>query len=122
MDCIFCNMPEDSIITENNLAYAIYDKYPVTEGHILIITKSHVKDYFSSSDDEKEAMLTLMEECKDILDEKYKPDGYNIGLNCGVEAGQTIMHLHMHLIPRYEGDIDDPTGGVRGVIPDKRVY
>ena len=122
MDCIFCNMPEDSIITENNLAYAIYDKYPVTEGHILIITKNHVKDYFSASNDEKEAILTLMEECKDILDEKYKPDGYNIGLNCGVEAGQTIMHLHMHLIPRYVGDIDDPTGGVRGVIPEKRVY
>ena len=115
-------MPEENIIIENDLAYAIYDKYPVTEGHILIITKNHVKDYFSASDEEKKAVFSLVEECKNLLEEKYQPDGYNIGLNCGFEAGQTIMHLHMHLIPRYKGDIDDPTGGVRGVIPDKRIY
>ncbi len=122
MDCPFCNIKQDQIIKENKYAYAIYDKYPVSEGHILVISKNHIRDYFCASKEEKEAVFSLMEECKEILDEKYNPDGYNIGLNCGVEAGQTIMHLHLHLIPRYEGDIDDPTGGVRGVIPEKRVY
>ena len=122
MDCPFCNMVSDKILIENKYAYAVYDKYPVTEGHILIITKKHIKDYFEASEKEKEAIFSLMEEAKNFLDQKYEVDGYNIGLNCGYEAGQTIMHLHMHLIPRYEGDIDDPTGGVRGVIPEKRVY
>ena len=122
MNCPFCKIEEEKILCENKHAYAIFDKYPVNKGHILVITKNHIRDYFSASKEEKEAIFTLMEECKDMLDEKYNPKGYNIGLNCGKEAGQTIMHLHLHLIPRYEGDIDDPTGGVRGVIPEKRVY
>ena len=122
MDCPFCNIKQYQIVKENEFAYAIYDKYPVNKGHILVISKKHLRDYFSASKQEKEAVFSLMEECKKILDEKYNPDGYNIGLNCGIEAGQTIMHLHLHLIPRYDGDIDDPTGGVRGVIPEKRVY
>lgn len=122
MNCPFCNIEEDKIISKNRHAYAIYDKYPVNEGHILIITKNHISDYFSASKEEKAAIFSLMEECKDILDKKYNPDAYNIGLNCGKEAGQTIMHLHLHLIPRYSGDIDDPTGGIRGAIPEKRVY
>ncbi|MFW5980343.1 MAG: HIT family protein [Bacillota bacterium] len=122
MDCPFCNITDDDKIFENDLAYAIYDKYPVNKGHILIITKNHTKDYFSATEKERRAIFTLMEKCKKFLDEKYNPDAYNIGINCGREAGQTIMHFHLHLIPRYRGDIDDPTGGVRGVIPEKRVY
>ncbi|RKD31255.1 HIT family protein [Thermohalobacter berrensis] len=122
MGCTFCNIESLNIILENNLAFAIYDKYPVSKGHMLIITKRHIENYFQTKDEEKIAIMELLEECKRYLDKKYKPDGYNIGINCGKEAGQTIMHLHVHLIPRYKGDIDDPTGGVRGVIPSKRIY
>ena len=122
MSCPFCNINEDKIIAKNKFSYAIYDKYPVNKGHILIISKKHIRDYFDASTEVREAIFDLMEDCKSLLDNKYNPDGYNIGFNCGKEAGQTIMHFHLHLIPRYEGDIEDPTGGVRGVIPEKRVY
>jgi diadenosine tetraphosphate (Ap4A) HIT family hydrolase len=122
LDCPFCEIPEKNIIKENKLCLAVYDKYPVSKGHMLIITKRHVKDYFAALKTEKSSLLELMEECRIFLKNKYKPDGYNVGLNCGAAAGQTIMHLHLHLIPRYINDIDDPTGGVRGVIPAKRIY
>ena len=118
--CIFCNQEE--IVLENELAWARYDKYPVSPGHLLIITKRHVADFFDTTIEERRALNDLLEECKKMLDREYSPDGYNIGVNCGTAAGQTIMHLHIHLIPRYQGDIDNPRGGVRGVIPDKRIY
>ncbi len=122
LDCPFCKIKKNKIIIENELSIAVYDKYPVNKGHILIITKRHVIDYFDALEEEKKSLLKLMEKCRSFLDREYKPDGYNIGLNCGRAAGQTIMHLHLHLIPRYKNDIDDPTGGVRGVIPKKRIY
>ena len=119
-NCIFCNQEE--IVLENELAWARYDKYPVSPGHMLIITKRHVAEFFDTTIEERRALNDLLEECKKMLDREYSPDGYNIGVNCGAAAGQTIMHLHIHLIPRCQGDIDNPRGGVRGVIPDKRVY
>ncbi len=119
-NCIFCNQEE--LILENELAWARYDKYPVSPGHLLIITKRHVADFFDTTIEERRALNDLLEECKKMLDREYSPDGYNIGVNCGTAAGQTIMHLHIHLIPRFRGDIDNPRGGVRGVIPDKRIY
>ena len=119
-NCIFCNQEE--LILENELAWARYDKYPVSPGHLLIITKRHVADFFDTTLEERQALNNLSEEAKKMLDREYSPDGYNIGVNCGEAAGQTIMHLHIHLIPRYQGDIDNPRGGVRGVIPDKRIY
>lgn len=119
-NCIFCNQEE--IILKNELAWARYDKYPVSPGHLLIITKRHVADFFDTTIEERRALNDLLEECKKMLDREYRPDGYNIGVNCGTAAGQTIMHLHIHLIPRFRGDIDNPRGGVRGVIPDKRIY
>lgn len=122
MNCPFCQIKKNKIIKENELSIAVYDKYPVNKGHILIITKRHVRDYFDASKEEKRSLFNLMEKCRELLDDKFKPDGYNIGLNCGIAAGQTIMHLHLHLIPRYKGDIADPTGGIRGVIPKKRIY
>ena len=97
-------------------------KYPVTKGHTLIIPNRHVSSYFDLTDEEKEDLFNLLEEVKAHLDEQYRPDGYNIGINDGVVAGQTIMHVHIHLIPRYAGDMENPRGGVRGVIPRKRVY
>ena len=119
-ECIFCEMKD--YILENELAYAIYDKYPVGKGHMLFIPKRHVKDFFDITKEEREAIFELIDEGKKLLDEKYSPDSYNVGINCGEHAGQTIMHVHVHLIPRYIGDMKDPTGGVRGVIPEKMKY
>ena len=100
----------------------MYDKYPVSSGHMLIIPKRHVANFFDTTLEEKLAIFEIIDQCKRKLDEERSPDGYNIGINCGKAAGQTIFHVHVHLIPRYEGDLDNPQGGVRGVIPDKRVY
>lgn len=119
-ECVFCQMKD--YILENELAYAIYDKYPVGKGHMLFIPKRHVKDFFDITKEEREAIFELIDEGKKLLDKKYSPDSYNVGINCGEHAGQTIMHVHVHLIPRYIGDMKDPTGGVRGVIPYKMKY
>ena len=113
-ECIFCKMKD--YILENELAY------PVGKGHMLFIPKRHVKDFFDITKEEREAIFDLIDEGKKLLDEKYSPDSYNVGINCGEHAGQTIMHVHVHLIPRYIGDMKDPTGGVRGVIPEKMKY
>jgi len=120
MFCPFCE-PKGTIIS-NNLAYAIFDKYPVNPGHMLIIPKRHIPDIFACTPEERSAIYELIEECRALLEDKNHPDGFNIGINCGAASGQTIFHLHIHLIPRYEGDIANPTGGVRGVIPEKRIY
>lgn len=107
---------------ENSLAYAVYDLYPVNEGHLLVIPKRHYADFFESTREELDAIRSLLWEGKRRLDAEYAPDGYNIGVNCGIPSGQTIMHVHVHLIPRYRDDVEDPTGGVRGVIPAKQKY
>ncbi|WP_338151819.1 HIT family protein [Methanoculleus sediminis] len=91
-------------------------------GHLLIIPFRHVADFFDATDTEQIALLALLREAKDLLDGRYHPDGYNVGVNVGEAAGQTVMHLHVHVIPRYAGDVEDPRGGVRGAIPEKRVY
>ncbi|MCF7885625.1 MAG: HIT family protein [Candidatus Marinimicrobia bacterium] len=114
MDCIFCKKSSEAVV-ENEMAYAIFDEYPVNKGHMLIIPKRHFDNYFDATKKEYLAIQDLSHECKNIIDEKYSPDGYNIGVNIGYEAGQTIMHLHIHLIPRYKGDIEDPRGGVRKI-------
>ncbi len=121
-DCIFCDLEDKEIIVKNQYCYAIFDKFPVSKGHTLIIPFRHVETFFDASKEEKIAIIELIDEIKEILDKRYSPDGYNIGVNVGKAAGQTIMHLHIHVIPRYKGDIEDPTGGVRGVIPEKRIY
>jgi len=119
--CPFCN-GEKSPLLMNSLAFAIYDKYPVTQGHTLVIPKRHYSDFFESKKEEIDAILSLLWEAKGLLDTRHRPDGFNVGINCGTPAGQTILHFHVHLIPRYKGDMDDPTGGVRGVIPTKQKY
>jgi diadenosine tetraphosphate (Ap4A) HIT family hydrolase len=118
--CPFCDRSDD--VMSNNLAYARYDKYPVTDGHILVVPHRHVGDYFELTIEEKLAIVELLEEVKCLLDREKNPDGYNIGINVGEAAGQTVMHAHIHLIPRYDGDMDNPRGGVRGVIPDRQNY
>lgn len=118
--CPFCN-PEN-IVLSNELAFAVFDLFPVNIGHLLIIPKRHVSDFFETTLEERAAINQLLEQGKALLEDKHNPDGYNIGINCGETAGQTIFHVHVHLIPRYKGDIDNPRGGVRGVIPEKRLY
>lgn len=118
--CLFCgDLPR---VLENHLARAFYDKHPVSQGHLLIIPKRHVSDYFGLTSEEKQAIDDLLVAGKQLLDDLYQPDAYNIGVNCGQVAGQTIFHCHLHLIPRYKGDVSNPKGGVRGVIPDKQGY
>ena len=122
MTCPFCNIREDRIITFDDLVYGIRDKYPVSPGHTLIVTRRHVSDYFELTDDERRAMQAMLMKMKEMLDAELNPQGYNVGINVGRSAGQTIDHAHLHLIPRFEGDMPDPKGGVRGVIPEKQKY
>ncbi len=104
------------------MAYARFDKYPVNPGHLLVLTRRHVAAYFEATAAEKSALFELVDAGKALLDERFQPAAYNIGINVGEAAGQTIAHLHVHLIPRYTGDMPNPRGGVRGVIPTKQQY
>lgn len=119
-NCIFCGMQD--VILQNDLAYVTYDTYPVSPGHCVVIPFRHIPSYFETTQEEKLAILELIDTMKKLLDRERKPDGYNIGVNIGQAAGQSIMHLHVHIIPRYFGDMENPKGGVRGVIPDKQKY
>lgn len=121
--CPFCTLSRDrEILFENASCLAFYDGYPVSPGHTLIIPKRHVASYFDLTDDERKDMNDVLLYVKSKIDERYHPDGYNIGVNVGEYAGQSVFHCHLHLIPRYKGDIPNPKGGVRGVIPSKQSY
>ena len=122
-DCIFCNISPDQYVTENDLAFAIRDGFPVTKGHTLIIPKRHLADYFDLTAEERIAIAALAHECRsDLMKSDSAIDGFNIGANAGASAGQTVFHVHVHLIPRRTGDTAEPRGGVRGVIPGKQNY
>lgn len=118
--CPFCD--SDEIIVENDLAFAIFDRYPVSHGHILVIPRRHFPDIFEATPEELRALAELTRRVRDFVESEYAPGGYNIGINRGRAAGQSIMHVHIHFIPRYSGDRRDPKGGVRGVIPKKQKY
>ncbi len=120
--CPFCTLPQERIIDSNDLALVIRDGYPVSPGHTLVIPKRHIGSWFEITPEEQSAMLDLLGTAKAVLEEEFKPDGYNIGINDGPTAGQTVPHLHIHLIPRYKGDLEDPRGGVRWIIPEKAKY
>lgn len=121
--CIFCEFQNsDKVILSNDLCFAMYDGFAVSKGHILIIPKRHVATYFELTKEEMDRMFNLSLKAKKMLDELYHPDGYNVGFNCGEVAGQSIPHCHMHIIPRYKGDVASPKGGIRGVIPSKQNY
>ncbi|MBM7571697.1 HIT family protein [Aquibacillus albus] len=122
MTCPFCSKNELKIELENDLAMAFFDKYPVQKGHLLIIPKRHAETYFEASSEEIMAIHSLIREGKRLIDEQFVPDGYNIGVNIGKFGGQTIDHLHFHLIPRYQGDIEDPRGGIRKMVPNLVEY
>lgn len=122
-DCFFCKcLDEKNYELENEYAIARYDDFPVNKGHLEVITKRHIKDWWDTTPEEKLAIFELLDKAKEIVEYKYNPDGYNIGMNLGESAGQTVMHLHVHLIPRYVGDVANPRGGVRGVIPERKNY
>ncbi len=122
-NCPFCKVEsEREIIASSPLSVAFFDGFPVSPGHALIIPKRHVSSFFDLSQEERQDLLNLANSVKQIVEERYHPDGYNIGVNVGEAAGQSIFHVHMHLIPRYQGDVPNPRGGVRGVIPDKQNY
>ena len=120
--CPFCRLPKSRIVDENEHAFAVLDGYPVSPGHRLIIPRRHIVSFFETDHEEREALLLLLDRSKKELDHEHMPAGFNVGINDGAAAGQTIPHLHIHLIPRYEGDQEDPRGGVRWVIPEKANY
>ena len=121
--CLFCSTKKDDIIEENEFAYATFDSYPVSSHHSLIIPKRHVKEYFELSEEELTGCNQLLKKVKIKVENNDKSiKGFNIGINSGKTAGQSIMHCHIHLIPRREGDVENPQGGVRAVIPLKQHY
>lgn len=120
--CPFCTLPHERVFAQNELAVSIWDAFPVSPGHALIIPRRHIPGWFEATDAEQSSFFALIGEAKTIIDQRHKPDGYNIGINGGAAAGQTVFHLHVHLIPRFQGDVADPRGGVRHVIPAKANY
>ncbi len=122
-DCVFCNLDSEAeLLSETATAVAFFDGYPVSRGHTLIIPKRHIANYFDLTLHEQRALWILVNRCKKILVERFSPDGFNVGINVGESAGQSISHVHIHLIPRYNGDVENPKGGVRGAIPSKMKY
>ena len=121
--CLFCNVPSSEYIFKNNLAFSTFDSYPVSKYHALIIPKRHVENYFDMSEEEVSSCNKLIKKMRNKIQELDPTvDGFNIGTNSGKIAGQSIMHCHIHLIPRRKNDVDNPQGGVRGVIPSKQHY
>ncbi len=119
--CLFCTDPR-GVSLQNELAYSARDSYAVSPGHTLVIPRRHVASFFELTPEEVSACMALISEERRLLDEELKPDGYNIGVNVGPAAGQSILHVHIHVIPRYQGDVENPQGGVRHVIPKKGHY
>ena len=113
---------EDRKVHENEHAFSLFDSYPVTEGHMLVVPKRRVSEVFELTDKEYKACFDLVKIVKDYLKDKHRTNSFNIGINCGADAGQTIFHAHIHVIPRYKDDVPNPRGGVRNVIPDKADY
>jgi diadenosine tetraphosphate (Ap4A) HIT family hydrolase len=121
-NCIFCNTRGEKLVVENALAQAVYDTYPVSSGHALIVPRRHAVTIWDLDEAEYAACFALVREARTILEARHGADGFNVGVNCGVVAGQSVMHAHIHLIPRYRGDVPDPRGGIRNVIPHKAHY
>jgi len=119
--CLFCKDPR-GVSLEKELAYSARDTYAVSPGHTLVIPRRHVASFFDLTPEEINACMELINEERTRLDKELKPDGYNIGVNVGPAAGQSIFHVHIHVIPRYKGDVENPQGGVRHVIPKKGHY
>ena len=120
--CRFCQLREERILDSDPLVTTLLDRFPVSPGHSLIIPVRHVESFFDTTSEERQAILQALDRAKSRIDKEHSPASYNIGINDGPAAGQTVMHLHVHLIPRYKGDTADPRGGVRWILPDKAKY
>ena len=120
--CPFCNLPQERVLLETETTLACFDAYPVTEGHALVIPKRHVASIFELAPNELAALWSQAAAVREVLKEMYAPDGFNVGVNDGLAAGQTVPHSHLHVIPRREGDTTDPRGGIRWIIPAKAKY
>lgn len=120
--CQFCDLDKARIMMANDHSVAFHDSFPVTSGHSLIVPKRHIVSFFEATREEQVAMLDLLSEMREFLLKERSPDGFNIGVNDGAAAGQTVMHMHIHLIPRYAGDTEDPRGGVRWIMSEKAPY
>ena len=121
MNCPFCQA-DHSILAQTTLSFACLDNFPVSKGHALVIPKRHVPTIWELWDHEYADVFALVKQVKDLLQKKFDPQGINVGVNCGEVAGQTIFHAHVHIIPRYHGDVPNPRGGVRNIIPGKGDY
>lgn len=122
MNCPFCALPRTRILAEDALTLTVRDGYPVSPGHTLVIPKRHIASLFETTDAERRALWEALRRAREVLDRELRPAGYNLGVNDGDAAGQTVMHLHVHVIPRYAGDVEDPRGGVRHSIPGRGYY
>jgi diadenosine tetraphosphate (Ap4A) HIT family hydrolase len=122
VECPFCSPAGEDIVLRNPLCYCRYDGYPVSKGHLLVIPFRHVSNFFELTEGERKAAFELVWQANAKLDSDLHPDGYNVGVNVGQAAGQTVVHAHIHLIPRYAGDVPDPRGGVRWLVPAKARY
>ncbi|MCI0461580.1 MAG: HIT family protein [Gemmataceae bacterium] len=122
VDCPFCHLPAERILAANEHAVALLDAYPVSPGHTLIVSRRHVASYFDLTAEEARGLHELLCQMHARLQAAGSAEGYNVGINVGKAAGQTILHVHLHLIPRYPGDVEDPVGGVRNVIPGRGRY
>lgn len=123
-NCFFCDIQKENenLVIESDNFFAMLDNFPISKGHSLIIPKNHIGSFFTLNDLELKELYDLIKQVKAIINEKYRPDGWNLGINEGRAAGQSIDHLHIHLIPRYLGDVSDPHGGVRNIIHSKGDY
>ncbi|MBT5229371.1 MAG: HIT family protein [Methylococcales bacterium] len=119
---VFLNFPPERIVYRDDHFFIVFDGYPASPGHCLIISNIIRETYFELTNEEKLALPAAIDKAQALVKEKHNPDGYNIGMNCGKDAGQSVPHFHCHVIPRYSGDVEDPQGGVRSVIPHKRKY
>ena len=119
---VFLTISDDRVIYRGDFFFMIYDAYPVSKNHLLIISNELREDYFSLTEEEQQELPKMINKAKSIIEKEITPDGYNIGMNCGVTSGQTVMHFHCHIIPRFKGDVDNPSGGVRHCIMHKGYY
>lgn len=120
--CPFCDVDPDRVILGDEVVLALWDAFPVSDGHALIVPRRHAETWFDATREEQQSLLAAIDRVREAIEERHRPDGFNIGINVGAAGGQTVPHLHLHVIPRYEGDVEDPRGGVRWVIPERAAY
>ncbi len=121
-ECRFCRANPNEPAIKGELCFARWDRHPANPGHMLVVPYRHFSDYFDATEAERREIWDVVQQARDLIVREHNPDGFNVGINIGRHAGQSIMHLHVHIIPRYEGDVENPKGGVRGVIPQRQKY